>query len=253
MEISINKRGQITIFIILALIIVILILIIFISIKQPKVEPYDEKFPQVFIESCVKDYLEKTLLSISKHGGDVNTKNSVMYNNTNLSYLCYTKDYYKSCINQKPKFIEYIEKEITDDIKPNVFKCFDSLKLILEKRYDIEMGEMQILTKLKPREVNLEINRKFKMRRDKEYREFNNFKIIQQYPMYEFSEISMEIANQESKYCNFDTLGFMIIYPEFDISKIKTGDSDTIYKIIDRKTNRDFNFAIKSCVLPAGI
>ena len=67
------------------------------------------------------------------------------------------------------------------------------------------------------------------------------------------AEIAGEIVNQESDYCNFDTLGFMIIYPEYDVSKFETGDGILIYQIIDRNSNKEFTFAIRGCVLPPGM
>lgn len=249
-----SKRSQITIFIILALIIVVLIALVFIVRQPPKIEPVDEKSPQAFIESCTKDYLEQALAKISKHGGDISPGFSVMHMGVNLSYLCYTSEYYKTCVNQKPKLIEHIEKEITKDISPSIIECFNSLKTNLDKKnYNVEMGDIIITTKLKPKEVSVEIKRNFKMSRENDVREFNDFKIGLINPMYELAETAMEIVNQESQYCNFDTLGFMIIYPDFDIYKTKTGDSDIIYRIADRKTKKDFNFAIKTCVMPAGV
>jgi hypothetical protein len=248
-----NKKSQITIFIILALIIVVLIALFFVSVNPRKVQISDEKTPQVFIDSCAKDSLEKLLLNLSQNGGDIKPESSVMYNNTNRSYLCYTNEYYKECVNQRPKLIEHIEEEITDNIRQDVVDCFNTLKENLEKRYKVSMGNLEINTDLKPNEVTVEIKRKLKMTRDDEVKEFDNFKIGMIYPMYEFAETAMEIVNQESHYCTFDSLGYMIIYPRYNIDKIKTGESDKIYHIIDRRTNYEFYFAIRSCALPPEI
>ncbi|MBR9704268.1 hypothetical protein GOV12_02565 [Candidatus Pacearchaeota archaeon] len=252
-KINRNKKSQITIFIILALIIVVLILLVFVGLRPPIVISHDEKSPQIFIESCTKEILEKTLDKIRLHGGVVDPELNVLYGGEKRTYLCYTNKDYNKCVNQKPKLIESIEEEITLDITNDINRCFETLKLNLEKSYEIDMSGMKIKSELKPKEVVITINRGFKMTKGDDVREFDMFKIGMIDPMYELALVSMEIVNQEAQYCNFDNLGYMIIYPEYDISRIKTGDSDTIYRVGDRMTKKDFNFAVRSCVLPAGI
>ena len=44
----------------------------------------------------------------------------------------------------------------------------------------------------------------------------------------------------------------MLIYPEYNLDKIRTGDPDIIYTIKDRGTKKEFVFAVRTCVLPAG-
>ena len=53
------------------------------------------------------------------------------------------------------------------------------------------------------------------MSRGDTVREFNVFNANVIHPLYDLAEVAMEIANQESKYCNFDNLGFMVFYPDF--------------------------------------
>ncbi len=248
-----GENGQITIFIIIGLILVVLIALIFVIRNPPNVKVLDEKAPHSYIETCAKEALEKGLDEIEKHGGDIEPNLSVMYQSINRSYLCYTTQYYKPCVNQRPKLIEYIESQLTSYLTPKVAECFNSLKISLEKRYNVEMGEMQIKTKLAPGEVAVEIKRKFKMSREDETRDFDSFNIMLIHPVYNLAEISSEITNQEARFCGFDTLGYMTIYPEYDITKFRTGDSDKIYSVKDRKSGEDFNFAIRSCVLPVGV
>lgn len=248
-----NKQGQITIFIIIALILIVLIALIFVIRNPPKIEIADEKYPQSYIEACTKEAVSGALKLIQEYGGDIEPGLSVMYKSINRTYLCYTSQYYKQCINQRPRLIEHIENQITDYITLKISECFDSLKKELEKRYDVEIGDMKLAVKLAPKEVLVDINRKFKMSREDKVIEFNNFKVLMVHPIYNLAEVSSEITNQEAQFCNFDSLGFMIIYPEYDITRFKTGDSDTIYSVRDRSSNQDFNFAIRSCVMPAGL
>lgn len=251
-----NKKSQITIFIILALIIVVGILIIFLLRAPTKVtmgKTYDENNPQSYIEQCTRDAVQDAIDILSPQGGDIVPGGSVRYDGVDRVYLCYSNDFYKRCVNQRPLLVEHIEKEITNFIFPKVEDCFKSLEMKLESRYpNIETSDMKLKTRLYPRQISIEIDKKFKMSRENQIRDFNHFKINMIHPLYNFAEIGMEIANQQAQYCHFDDLGFMIFYPSFDVTSVKTGDSDNIYTITERATNQKFTFATRSCLLPPG-
>ncbi len=248
-----SKKSQITIFIILALIIIIAIAIIFLLMNPIKVEIYDENNPQASIETCAREATEEALSILSPQGGDIIPKGSITYNGEDIVYLCYNPDFYKRCVNQRPLLVEHIEREITDYITPRVTACFNKIEDNLRTRYDnVEVGEMNLTTRLYPKQIVVEINKKISADRGDKSRTFERFRMNMVHPIYDLAKLSMEIANQEAKYCNFDDLGYMILYPQYDISSTITGDSDTIYVVKERSTNQEFKFATKSCLLPAG-
>lgn len=246
------KRSQVTIFIILGLIVVVSFIIIFLFFNPPEIRMVDENNPQAFIESCTREAVEESINLLSKRGGDINPIGYVTYDGENIAYLCYNEEFYESCVNQRPLFVEHIEKEITNYITPIVAECFYDLKSKLEKRYEIEESQIDIKTKLQSGHISVTINKNFKTIRKEEIREFNEFGMNMVHPIYEFAKISMEIVNQEIKYCDFDELGFNILHPKYDVKKFITGDSDIIYNIKDSETGEQFKFAIKSCTLPVG-
>jgi len=250
---KINQKAQITIFIILALILIVGIIFIFLLRQAPKTQIVSEENPQAFIESCTRDAVEEALDIIMIHSGSLEPKGTVMYQGENITYLCYNALHYRSCINQQPLLIEHIEDEIYKYIKPRISNCFQVLETTLEPRYEVSMDEnWDLTTKLTSNGVEINIDRDFKMQRGENIRSFNLFKVNIIHPIYRLAEIAMEIVNAEARYCNFDTLGFMIIYPEYDINKFRTGDSSTIYSIKDLTTNKEFKFAVRSCAIPPG-
>jgi len=247
-----NSRAQITIFIILGLILVVLLVMLFLFINPLEVKILDDKNPQACIETCTRKAVEEALPILSSQGGDIIPNGSVMYNLTEISYLCYNYEDYNPCINQRPLLIEHIENEITNYIEPIVAECFNDLETSLEKRYEVKTSEMELKTKLHSGSVIVEIKKDFKMSRKGEIRDFNEFVMHMVHPIYDLAELSMEIVNQEASYCNFDYLGYMILHPRYDITKFKTGDSDIIYKVTEVNTDETFTFAIRGCVLPSG-
>jgi len=248
-----SKKSQVTIFIILALIIVVSIILLFLLIKKPQFQIEDIENPQAYIDSCTREFTEEAINILSEQGGDINPEGSTMFRGRNITYLCYNANFYEPCIMQRPDLITHIENEITGYIEPKVDNCFNALKTKLEsKNYDIEIGNMQLQTELQTGKVVINIDRDFKMTKREETRSFDNFKSIIANPINDLAEVAMEIANQEAKYCNFDTLGYMIFYPDYDLDKFRPGDGDVIYQLRHIQTNKRFMIAIRSCALPPG-
>jgi hypothetical protein len=246
-----NKRSQITIFIILGLIIIVLVILFFLLRSSPETKVFDENQPHAYIETCIKESLEKSINVLSIHGGDINPKGSVLYEDIEVSYLCYNNNYFKPCTNQRPLLIEHIENEITDYITPKVETCFQELRANFEKRYDVDLEtNMELTTKLQPKNVYVEIKRELKTTRDGKTQSFDDFKVHINHPIYDLAEISMNIVNQESQFCDFDVLGYMILYPEYDVTKDLSGDSNLIYTVTERSTDQKFRFAIRGCLMP---
>lgn len=248
-----SKKAQITIFIILALILIVGIIIIFLLRQAPKAEIVSEQNPQAFIESCTRDATQEALNLAMLHAGSLEPKGTVMYRGENITYLCYNTLYYKPCVNQQPMLIEHIEKEIQKYIEPRVSNCFQTLKTTLEPRYTVDMDEIwNLKAKLNPQGVEVVINRDFKMQRGESVRSFSLFKINVMHPIYRLAEIATEIVNAETRYCNFDTLGFMIIYPKYNVEKFRLSDSTIIYSVKEVSSQEEFKFGIRGCAIPAG-
>ncbi len=247
-----NRGAQIAIFIIIGLIMVVILIILFLLFKAPEIKVLDENNPQAYIEGCTREAVEDALEILSKQGGDINPKGFIRYDDEEITYLCYNVDYYWPCVNQRPLLVEHIENEITDYITPKVLECFVDLESKLENRYDIDISDMKLITKLQSKNIIVEIDKKFKMSRGDEVRDFNEFTMHMSHPIYDFANIAMKVVNQETHYCTFDELGFMILYNEFDVTKLITGEADIIYVIKERATEQEFVFAVRSCKLPEG-
>ncbi len=248
----VSKRSQLAIFIIVALLIVVVALIIFLLWRRPTSGTITQD-PQSYIETCIQENAEQAINILSEQGGDINPELNINYMGGNYTYLCYNQGNYHSCINQRPMLIEHLQQEITDYVEPKVNQCFQNLKTELEDRgYEISMAGATINTELQTKRAIVSVKRKFVMTRGRETKEFENFQAKIATPLYELAEISMEIVNQEAEFCNFENLGFMIIYPEYDIRKINY-EGNLIYTVTDLQTSHSFKFAVRTCVLPAGL
>ena len=252
----IDKKGQLTVWVIVALVIVAVIILFFLlqrNFIKPGIETVKED-PRSFISQCVKKNANEAVDIMLHHGGFIMPLHSKLYSNINISYLCYNSGNYNPCINEHPMLLNEMKEEITKYIGPRVEQCFEDYRNEMGKRnirvsfnamnLNIELGKGRIYVDIK-RDINVE---------DKgEQKRFNEFNIELISPLYDLAKIAIEITSQETKYCYFEYVGYMILYPRFKISKFQMSDSTKIYTIKDKNSDKEMNIAIRSCAISPGL
>ncbi len=259
-----SKTSQVTIFIILGLLLVVIIAILFVVFRGAgiKVSVADEENPQQYIESCVKERVEEAVELLMKQGGYLEPTNFKTYKDEKISYLCYNRNYLQPCVNQEPILIKHLEEEIENYIDRKVDSCFDGLKLGLEKKnYEVVMETgKELEVNLISSKIFINIEKDFKMSK-KESEEFKKFKFSLNHPIYNLADIAREIVNQEIRFGGFQTQGYNIFYPGYEITMKQrdddefdeTKDDTRIYIIKDKITQLKFQFAIRNFAPKHGI
>ncbi len=257
-----SKRSQATIFIIAGLIVigVIALFFIFKGGIPGKIGGKEEASPEKFLFSCINDKVKDAVDLLLSQGGHISPViyKTFMFEDegyyTNISYLCYTRNYYVSCINQEPMLIQHIKEEIKDYINEDVENCFSELKLSLEKQgYEVTSEYNGFEVELMPRRVSINIDGKITLTKTEETSSKENFEIAIPTRLYDLARVVQEITSQEGEYCNFEHLGYMLLNPEFNIDKFRTSDLSTIYTVQHKDSEEKFRFAVRSCVIPPGI
>lgn len=243
-----SKHAQITIFIILGILIVALIILFFFVLKPGFISSSERDNPQVYMEECAKEATEKAIEIMLPQGGYISPSNYKLFLDDKVGYLCYTKQYYVTCVNQEPMYIEHLENEIKNNIEGRIKECFSSVKSDLEKRnYNIEEGELNLTIELNPGRAEVIMNKKFNLEKNNQESKYEEFKARVNSPLYDLAIIAQEIASQEAEYCNFEYLGYNMIYTDTEVEKYVTGDSIKIYTITDKKSKQALRIAIRSC------
>lgn len=250
-----NNRGQIAIWIILALVIVASILVL-LAIK-PKIidgtrgESID---PRIYISSCARQVTLNTLDEMMIHGGFTEPSNVITFKGTNVDYICKNTGNYQPCINQHPLLLREMREELISKITPEIESCFDSLKDELESSgAKVSVGEMNIDAEFAPDLARIHIERELTVEEDGGSKHYETFEFEFVHPVYDLVKVVNEIASQEAKYCSFEYIGYMLLYPDFDIRIAQLPDSNKIYTIQDIDSQKTMNVAIRSCAIPGGL
>lgn len=249
-----NKSGQIAIFVIVAVMIAAVILVLFVFDRKPSVA-YGQDFdnPESYIDNCVKERAQDILDEMLPRAGFIDGNDTVMYNNVLVTYLCKNIRYYEPCINQYPRYIITLQKELEKQISNDVLQCFAALEQELTRRnYAIDGRDISIEAEFKPDVVELKVLRDFTISKDGFARSFDLFDIYVSHPVYELAFIANEIVAQEARWCYFNNDGFMAVYPKFSVWRDRLSDSTKIYTVTDKDTQKSLTMAIRGCAIPAG-
>ncbi|MBT3397537.1 hypothetical protein HOA55_00855 [archaeon] len=250
---NMGVRGQVALFIIIAIVIVVGIIAAFFLIGGTDLEAPADLNPAQFIENCVEDAVEPAVVAVLDGGGRISPSQYIMYDGEEYNYLCYQADYYLTCINSHPMLESIVEEEIRADTVDEVETCFNAMEEEFEdKGFGVNVGTLNYSIDLLPGRVDILINNEIVAFRGGTSQTFSDFDTSIISPLYHLIGIAREIVNQEAQYCNFDYNGYMILYPEYDIRRIDYSESK-VYKLFDRRSGDEFQFAIRSCAIAPGI
>lgn len=249
-----NKRGQVTIFIIVAVLIVILAILVFLFF--PKIKSgigFDEKNPSGFLQKCLEKDLREIVEKISLQGGSISPENFYLYQDNKIEYLCYTSEYYVTCAMQQPMLKPHIEKEISDGISEKSKQCLQELeKNYKSNGYQVEMKNNLVEIELLPKRIVTRLNSSLVLTKAGEKTTYDSVNFAETNNLYELISIANSILNWEARYGNSETTVYMDYYHDLKVEKFKQTDGTTVYILTDRNTENKFQFASKSLVWPPG-
>jgi hypothetical protein len=249
------KKGQISIFVIVGLIIISIVILFFLFGENIGLGSggSPESNSESFITACIEDKLEEGINIIEKQGGYIDLKLYKDWEEEKIAYLCYTSNYYRPCISQEPILITRIEKELKNYIDEDFEECFADYGKSLEKQnYEVSINYKGFDLDLIKGKVILTTNSEVRYSRSGESSSIEDFEMIIPSKIYDLGIVVQEITSQEAKFCNFDSAGFMLLYSDFKIDKFKTSNLDVLYTITHKKSQEEFKFFVRGCVIPPG-
>ena len=243
-----NRKGQLTIFIIIAMVIVAVGILIYSFWPQIKsVLGGEAGNPQAFIQGCVEKEIEDAVEIISLQGGSVEPDSFYTYEGNKIEYLCYQNQGYASyCVVQQPFLKQHIESEIKNEIADAVESCFESMRESFERRgYDVVLTDGDFNIELLPKRIAATFNRELTLTRGDSER-YEEFVVVLNNNLYELTAIANSIIDWEAKYGDAETTLYMSFYHDLKVEKFKQTDDTKIYVITDRNSGDKFQFASRS-------
>ncbi len=250
----IEKRGQVTIFVIIALVLTVIAILFYLLYPQIKSTlGLDVKNPNQFLEDCIKDKLDAAKEKVSTQGGSIDPENYFLFKDEKIEYLCYNKEYYLMCIVQQPLLKGHIEKEIKEELKSDVETCFSSLESSFRsKGYSVDLKNADFEIELLPKRIVAKFNHSLILEKGESREEYKSFSVVLNDNLYRLISIANSIIQMETKYGDSETTTYMNYYHDLKVDKKKQSEGTTIYILTDRNTGDKFQFASRSLAWPPG-
>jgi len=248
-KLSLNSRGQVTIFVIIAIVIFAIILFYFFYIG-PNFVSISAKKPA--LEKCIGDELAIQISKLSLTAGVVNPKFTSMYLDENYTFVCYTNEYYKPCVVQQPFLKDGFETALETAMKPKIQACYDSaVNELRAQGNDITTGTIKTNLTINPDGVSVVIEAPTIVSTEGASASFKKFNVNVYSDLYTVIMVANSILQYESSYGDSDVSSFMFYYPDLKVEKIRRDDSVKLYIITD-KNNIKYRFASRSYAWPPG-
>ena len=245
-----EKKGQITIFIILGIVIVSAILLFTLWIQPQYIS---KKGVRLGFEGCVEDAVEQAISELGESAGFINPRFTYSYRGEKMAYLCYTNEYYQTCTIQKPFLKQHLEEQMKIFLREQINTCYlNSIRDLKDRGFEVTEGDIDYEISIEPDFVKVNIKAPTSIRYGESGSRFVRFNVRVNSGIYEMIMITTSILQFESQLGDSDISSFMRLYPNVIIDKLKQGEGTTLYILENKLFKNKFKFASRSLVWPPG-
>jgi len=214
-----NKRGQVTIFVIIGIVLIILILLFIFLREKVYIGPstsqsLESQFPQIreHIEECLVEVAYPRLKQMGLQGGYINTPSDTfeLHNSNKVSFLCYNIEDQPYCRSRVLR-ISDMEQELSEFILQDLQTQCLNINAFDKAGLDLIQGQLEITTTINDDTVLLEANFPITIRRGDLVVEESEFSALIQVPLGRLYQASRDIVNAESTNGLFDTVYYSVL------------------------------------------
>jgi hypothetical protein len=230
-----DKRGQVTLFIIIAVVIVAVVVLFFMfreKIFAPKPElkvPAEAAEIYDYTQDCVKATSEDALILVGLQGGFAEPPSP--YLDTNYSKIAF---WAYNGADKKPS-LEEIEKQISLYIQYVLPICTADFPGFAEQGFEINAGEIESTTKIESDKIKVDVKWPLAISKGETTAEISDFSAS--IPV-NFSRVYNEAGRITDAYASNPEWIDMdqLLESEFDVLIMPYSDAELIYSIADNKT-----------------
>jgi len=252
---NVNKKSQVTIFVIIAIVLVIAIILFFSLNKKISLFQGEVSLTQS-LSSCVDTEVNNMDSQLLRQGGVSAPQHYLLVNGDKVSYLCYTEEYAKACVNQQPLLKENMERELASLSYANVSSCISKEKTRLEKKgYSVSVSNFKqtdLKTKLLPGKILIQLNLDFTSSKGDKTEKIAGFETSIKSPAYDYAFLTNKIISAEIEGADFNNMLYMLLHRSIIIDKVRSNDY-ILYKLQNRNSDKVFIFLIRNYPIPAGL
>lgn len=244
-----NKRGQVTVFVIVGVVILILAILIWYLRSSSTVVPIffiGEDARRQAVETNLKDCVEKavkpTVLLAAKQGGDLTPVNYRNYNGDKVSYLCLNIPGKDQCLNVMPP-IRIIEEKLKNNIATQIDNCVDR-DLLGEDVRGTKNIKVDVLMRRDSVIVSTDYDATF-VKNNIEMPLGRVVTVVNDIPFVQLYDVSHDIVNAQAVNGDFEQLFYMLGKKGRIEIQVDRPYPDKIFIVNKKDSDFKFQFAIQ--------
>ena len=154
-----QKRGQLTLFIIIGIVIIASILTLLFVYNPSFLDSFRPIVVPDTFEYCVKQGVDGIVDDLALTAGFTGSYFNKTYQGVAVPYACYTEEYYKPCVVQVP----FLEEEFKDSFlvlaEEEIENCFnDYVEEFTRQGYAVSAGEIEVELELQMDKLDVAIS-----------------------------------------------------------------------------------------------
>ena len=246
-----DKKGQITAFVILGIVILAAVILIFYvrgqfffgpatpSSLAARITPIKEH-----ITSCIQTISPEYIERIGVQGGHLKEGEGTSRKRSDIpiSYLCYNIKNEPTCYNRM-LLISDMQNELNDAIKKGLVTCINLEKY--KKGFEIQAGTLNVNTDIGQENVIVEVNYPITLTSGDAKASEENFTVSFNYPLGKLYNVAQDIIDAHTQTGNFDQLNYMLDKRGEYIIDVSKPYPDILYVLKKKDNPYRFQFFIQ--------
>jgi hypothetical protein len=250
------KKAQLTLFIIMAILIVVSVSFLFIKLS-PRLNLFDRGAvsPSEAISNCIENVIKDS----EKEFFDsrdllLDTQLVYRHNQDTMPFLCYSTEFYMPCVPQSPLFIESVRKNMENKASRELSRCVLKLKEDYERKgYTFDYSSFNFVLTFNELEISYSARVDITIFKGDETILISTKEGSVPTLLPKMLRTAETIVNYESVFCEFNHVTWQALNRDILIKRFRGGDQTKVYSLEDRNSGEEIKFAIRTCVMPAGI
>jgi hypothetical protein len=246
-----NKRGQLTIFIILGILVVVAVLAAIFLLRPEFFRPGKQISQPNTFEHCAKQGIDQAVLELALTAGFTGSYFNKTYNDIAIPYVCYSDEYYEPCVVQAPFLEEEFKKSLGSRLDGRITECYNNyIEEFKRSGYDVEKGDISIDIDLQKEKIKLKISTPIMINDGSSSTTIQDIEFEVPTKIYDVIMLANNIVKYETTHGEYELVQSQLLYPDLIVNAIKLGDETVIYIINDQEAK--YQFAIRSYARPPG-
>ena len=250
-----EKRGQVTTFMIVGLVVLILFVLLF-SLRDSILEGIKgtEGTKEILnsvigeinakINDCVDKEASAAIIILGKQGGTFTLTNFRSFSGEKINYLCFRLPDSNKCENLGLTRTE-LENELNNYLTNRIKTCVNIESFRDDRRYEMNYGDFNLKTDILDKSILFNVTYPITLERNGIKSSVNEFSETLDNPLGLIQGVVSDILNTESEFGTFDNVMYVLSKKsEFTVIE-KRPMPDTIYVVSYKDDKYTFQFAIK--------